>query len=305
MSALVSIPSFFNAPCGDLQDLSPHSIAVAGLFCDHYGAGEPGARFAPRQLRYANWPDRGVCPELPDRAVVDVGDLNVFPLEYERNDAVITEQAAKIARKKARLLTVGGDYSVIPPVVSGLLSARSGRDIGFIRLSRRLDIQAADAVPPQMPVRSTSTSRIATMLDGKEAAVALLGASTGITAEEYAQASPYRVHSCALLHRDFRRGLEQIREWAAGFTAVYVSLDADVLCEHQLETALPKSSFGLSVNMVLDLLAALRSVQVIGADFTGYRPDFALPGRQQTAFAAQMLCALAQLLNGSEACHAD
>ena len=42
--SMQSVPSFFGAPIGDIEDLSEKKIAVAGLFCDHFSQGEPGAR---------------------------------------------------------------------------------------------------------------------------------------------------------------------------------------------------------------------------------------------------------------------
>ena len=36
---------------GDIEDLSASKVAIAGLYCDHYGEAAPGARFAARQVR--------------------------------------------------------------------------------------------------------------------------------------------------------------------------------------------------------------------------------------------------------------
>ena len=72
--SMQSVPSFFGAPIGDIEDLSEEKIAVAGLFCDHFSAGEPGARYAARQLRYASLPLLTHGPNIsPPKNIIDVG----------------------------------------------------------------------------------------------------------------------------------------------------------------------------------------------------------------------------------------
>jgi agmatinase len=77
--SMQSVPSFFGAPIGDIEDLSEKKIAVAGLFCDHFSQGEPGARYAARQLRYASTPllANGLKISTPSN-IIDVGELNGF-----------------------------------------------------------------------------------------------------------------------------------------------------------------------------------------------------------------------------------
>ena len=48
------VGSFFNAPVGDLDDLQPGTIALTGVYCDHFSGGTPGGRLAARQIRYAS-----------------------------------------------------------------------------------------------------------------------------------------------------------------------------------------------------------------------------------------------------------
>ena len=53
-----NIPTFFDAPFGELKDLNIDTVAICGIYSDHYGGGNPGSRIAPRQIRYSNWPDK-------------------------------------------------------------------------------------------------------------------------------------------------------------------------------------------------------------------------------------------------------
>jgi hypothetical protein len=97
-------PSFLCAPIGDLDRLAPGIVALAGLFLDHGDATAFGRRFAARQLRYACALER-----ISSRAsCVDLGDVNVFPLEPARQEAALRRQIAAIAATGAVAVLVGG-----------------------------------------------------------------------------------------------------------------------------------------------------------------------------------------------------
>ena len=146
--SMQSVPSFFGAPIGDIEDLSEEKIAVAGLFCDHFSGGEPGARYAARQLRYASLPLLTHGPNIsPPNNIIDVGELNVFPTEPLKTLSILKEQSFRINQTGAKLLALGGDYSLIPALVSGHLQARPDRYLKIIRISRNLD--AAEISNPQ------------------------------------------------------------------------------------------------------------------------------------------------------------
>ncbi len=108
LPAMRQVPSFLGAPIGDLEQLRPGDIAIAGLFFDH---GDPlgfGKRFAARQIRYACTLNGIAMPAGRGPRCLDVGDLNVFPLEPERQAAALRRQIGAIAAARAIPLLVGG-----------------------------------------------------------------------------------------------------------------------------------------------------------------------------------------------------
>ena len=130
-------PSFLCAPIGDLDRLGPGIVALTGLFLDHGDPAAFGRRFAARQLRYAC-----ALARIRSRAAcVDLGDLNVFPLEPARQEAAFRRQFAAIAATGAIMVLIGGrrlrsplgDYldatatieagTSVPPSVTGKLAA--------------------------------------------------------------------------------------------------------------------------------------------------------------------------------------
>jgi hypothetical protein len=105
------IPSLLGAPVAELAALRPGEVALLGLFLDHgdmtrFG-GRFGARFAARQIRYASATSRLAAPE----GCLDLGDLNVFPLEPARNHAALVRQLDLVRAAGGRPVLVGGRLS--------------------------------------------------------------------------------------------------------------------------------------------------------------------------------------------------
>lgn len=100
-----TIPSFLGAPVGDLEDLVPGQVAMAGYFCDNLDRPTAEQRYLARQLRYASRP--GTTPAN----AIDLGDVNVFPLEPDKHYSAVTSQCVAVLETGARMVLVGGDYS--------------------------------------------------------------------------------------------------------------------------------------------------------------------------------------------------
>jgi len=99
------IPSFLGATVGDLEDLVSGQVALAEYYCDNFERPTPGQRYLARQLRYASGPEN-----TPGNAI-DLGDVNVFPLETEKHFSAVEAQCRSVLKKGARMVLVGGDSS--------------------------------------------------------------------------------------------------------------------------------------------------------------------------------------------------
>jgi arginase family enzyme len=99
------IPSFLGVPVGDLEDLVPDQVAIAGYFCDNLDRPVAGQRYLARQLRYASQPGNA-----PANAI-DLGDVNVFPLEPDTQLSAVVSQCEAVLETGARMVLVGGDSS--------------------------------------------------------------------------------------------------------------------------------------------------------------------------------------------------
>lgn len=108
------IPSLLGAPIADIDDVRRGDVCLVGLFEDHADATDFGARFAARQIRYASQSDTDPSPAPPGVRILDIGDLNVFPLERERNHNALMRQLKSIIGKGALPVVVGGAFAMGP-----------------------------------------------------------------------------------------------------------------------------------------------------------------------------------------------
>ena len=100
-----AIPSFLGAPVVDLEDLVPGQVAMAGYFCDNLDRPAAEQRYLARQLRYVSQPSNATAN------AVDLGDVNVFPLEPDKHYSAVIAQCAGVLKTGARMVLVGGDSS--------------------------------------------------------------------------------------------------------------------------------------------------------------------------------------------------
>jgi arginase family enzyme len=120
-----TIPSFLGVPVGDLEDLVSGQVAMAGYFCDNLDQPTAGQRYLARQLRYASRP-----PKAPANAI-DLGDVNVFPLEPDKHFSAVISQCEAVLQTGARMVLVGGDSSGLKAL--GIAARQvTGADISVI-----------------------------------------------------------------------------------------------------------------------------------------------------------------------------
>lgn len=285
------VPTLLGARYGDLDDLNRDSLALAGVFCDHYCEGSVGGRFAPRQLRYAQWPALGFVPSAPVQWR-DVGDLNVYPLQWQKNADAMERQASALASKGARSLFVSGDYSNTPALLRGSLRKVDERVRGFVRIARRLDLQVNHRQRKPTPRSAATLEVMDSLAPGPSSVLMLLSSPDQVEAEVKAMRSlGLAAHVPGIPTANSFADLEQaIRQLRARCKGVYLSLDADAVIDPVTGTAWPP------LNAVLDSLAQL---PLLAGDLTGFVPTFGIEGRVQANRVLGVLHSLATTITGS------
>ena len=122
------IPSFLGLPVGDLEDLIPGQVAIAGYFCDNLDRPMAGQRYLARQLRYISHSNKA----LPN--ALDLGDVNVFPLEPDKHFSAVISQCQTVLEADARLVLVGGDCSGLKALTSAAGKIK-GADVPVVSIT--------------------------------------------------------------------------------------------------------------------------------------------------------------------------
>jgi len=157
MPSFQQIPSLLGAPIGDLEDVGPGDICLVGYFDDHAEPFPFGSRYAARQLRYAGREQGLVDPADGSRRILDLGDLNVFPPERERNDRALRRQLGAIVEAGGLPIVVGGG-GALEALLGSILEERCGRAVEPLRLpwvgSSHPGLTSASAVTLTIDIRT-------------------------------------------------------------------------------------------------------------------------------------------------------
>ena len=267
--------TFFGAEVGDLANLRPGKVACCGVFCDHFGASVPGGRFFARQLRYCS-SDPWTRNELSLNAenVIDVGDLNVYPLEQTRLGLVLREQVGQIADTGARPFIASGGYGLTPAIVAGISdaidsSAQDPRPLEVIRVSRFHGRDDADPNGPLVVPRSQASRRLIQILGGQERSLHWFTSARAVISGGHL---PSALGPC------------------------FLSVDADILAPIYGDTGSYRGLQGDRPDDVRKMAAFLEGRQIVGIEMTGHLPNFELHGRALTNFIVAICASFLELL---------
>ncbi len=266
--------TFFGAEVGDLADLRRGKVACCGVFCDHFGSGIPGGRFFARQLRYCSsdpWTRAALSINADD--IVDVGDLNVYPLEPVRLGAVLRDRVGRIVSAGARPFIASGGSGVSPAIVAGVSDAIGSSDLKAIRVSRFRDRDHADSNGPLVAPASQAPSRTVQVLAGRESSLRWFPNSRAV------------VNDGSLL---------------ADGAPTFLSVDADILQPVYGDTGRYGGLDGDRPGDVRAMAEALRHRRIVGVEVTGHLPNFELHGRAVTNFTVAICVSLIDLLRASQ-----
>lgn len=124
------------------QHLDGVDVAIFGVPFDGGTTFRPGARFGPegirrssRLLRTYNYALR-VRP-FEDQVVVDYGDLMVSPGDIEATYRVVEEQAAAVYRRGVFPVALGGDHSILLPLLRACASKHG--PVSLVQLDSHFD----------------------------------------------------------------------------------------------------------------------------------------------------------------------
>lgn len=273
-TVLRPVATFFGAKFVDIKELNPESVACCGIYCDHFSEGEPGARFLARQLRYCSsdpWFKKSIG--FNSEGLVDVGDLNVYPLEPNKLGKSLQEQVTRLVQTGSKLLLANADFSLTPAVISGIIDAKIATKLAVIRISQRKDVDVVEENKELIEKRSQAGSRLEQLMSDDYDSVIWVQKPEDITDKHY----------------------EMLAD-----RACFLSVDADILGPEHGATSAYGGHKSQRIIEVIELIQSLNKLPFVAAEFTGHRPGFELRDRAVTTYSLSIFSALAELLKQGE-----
>lgn len=269
------IPTFMRLP--HIPDASRLDVALIGVPFDGGTSYRPGPRFGPRNIRVQSAMIRPYNPVLDvspfERLrVADYGDLPVNPLSIEDTYRRITAGLKHVLDAEAIPLCVGGDHSILLPILRAI-HAKHG-PVALVQLDAHNDTWDqywGSKYSHGTPVRRAIEEGL--LAEPFILQVGLRGQLYGPEDMEFGKKHKFAVITAEEFHE---RGLTLVRNKlkAFGGRKTYLSLDIDVVDPAFAPGTGTPQVGGLSSTQILDLVRALRGLNLVGCDLVEVSPPY-------------------------------
>ena len=306
------LPTFTRAPVGDIEDLEEGMVAVVGVPYDVAGTGRVGSRIAPRVIREASLrytmmvavdsvdPNTHTRLHVPDGdlrgKVLDLGDTNVYPVDWPKMEIHLRRSMYEVARRGALPIFLGGDHLISYPLLLGFRDAMAERGhgkVGYIQFSSQLDLGDEDPLWGRV-WRGATARRIMESGAVDRRNMVYVGTNGYLPRDQVAMAEEleFKVFTLGDVERE---GMEKVTREALerageGCGAVYVSMDADVIDGAYLQSASDHRFQGVTVPELEHAMNIICESKAGALDIVGSNPtlEFGGQGRTATQWAAWM-----------------
>lgn len=269
------VPTFMRLPhIPRAEDLD---IALIGVPFDGGTTYRPGPRFGPRNIRVQSAMIRPWNPVLKVNPfekwrIGDFGDLSINPLSIEDTYQRITEQLSKVLRAGARPVCVGGDHSILLPILRAV--HRQFGPVAFVQLDAHGDTWGGYFGSPHShgtPVKYAVEEGL--IAEGCALQVGLRGQVYSEDDFEFAR----KHHIQFITSEEFHRGgieLVKRRLKKIGKKQTYVTLDIDVVDPAFAPGTGTPQVGGLSSAQILELVRSLKGLDLVGCDLVEVSPPY-------------------------------
>jgi agmatinase len=269
------VPTFMRLP--HMQEAADLDLALIGIPFDGGTTYRPGARFGPRNIRVQSAMIRPWNPVLKANPfekwrIADFGDLSINPLSIEDTYQRITEQLGDVLRSGARSVCVGGDHSILLPILRAI--HRHFGPVAFIQLDAHGDTWSGYFGSPHShgtPVKHAIDEGL--IEPGHALQVGLRGQVYSENDFDFAEKHGLRIITSEEFHRGgvelVKRHLKKLRGRPA-----YVTLDIDVVDPAFAPGTGTPQVGGLSSAQILDLVRSLKGLSLVGCDLVEVSPPY-------------------------------
>ena len=269
------IPTFMRLP--HIPQAEELDIALIGIPFDSGTTYRPGARFGPRNVRVQSAMIRPWNPVLKTNPfekwrVADFGDLSINPLSIEDTYQRITEQLGEVLRNGARPVCVGGDHSILLPILRAI--HRQFGPVGFIQLDAHGDTWSGYFGSPHSHGTPVKYAIEEGLIDkGNALQIGLRGQVYSDGDFDFAHKHGIEIVTSEEFHRG---GVEVVKRHLKKFGArpVYVTLDIDVVDPAFAPGTGTPQIGGLSSAQILELVRGLKGLKLVGCDLVEVSPPY-------------------------------
>ena len=272
--------TFMRLPAAN--DLDGLDVAVLGVPLDIGTSWRSGTRFGPKQVRAESAMIRpynlatGAAP-FDSLQVADVGDLAINTFSLSDSLRIIAESYAAILTSDAIPLAIGGDHSITLPI----LRAMAGKHgpVALVHVDAHADVN--DEMFGEREAHGTVFRRAweeGLIQPDKTYQVGLRG--TGYAASDFAEAAGWgfqQFPAHELWHKSLASLGDEIRR-DIGERPVYITYDIDSLDPAFAPGTGTPEIGGLTTPQALELIRALRGLNVVGADLVEVSPPYDTSG---------------------------
>ncbi|NNE51382.1 MAG: agmatinase [Sulfitobacter sp.] len=283
----------------EARDLAALDVAICGIPLDIGTSWRSGTRFGPKQVRSESAMIRpyhmgtGAAP-FDSLQVADIGDLAINTFSLSDSIRIIAESYADILKHDLIPMAIGGDHSITLPILRAI-AAKHG-PVALVHVDAHADVN--DEMFGEREAHGTVFRRAyeeGLIAADKTYQVGLRG--TGYSADDFKEAAGWGFQqfpaqdlwgrSLSALGAEIRRDI--------GDRPTYVTYDIDSLDPaYAPGTGTPEIG-GLTTPQAMELIRALRGVNIVGADLVEVSPPYDTTGNTALTGANliyEMLCVL-------------
>jgi len=252
-------------------------IALIGIPYDGGATYRSGPRFGPRNVRAQSCMIRPWNPVLnvdpfSKWRVADYGDLSINPLSLDDTFKRITSQLNDVLAAGARSLCVGGDHSILLPILRSI--HKKFGPVALIQFDAHNDTWGGYFGSPHShgtPVRRAVEEGL--LIEGSVFQLGLRGQVYSKDDFEFGRKHKFHMSTAEEFHRSGMAPVQKALKKLRG-RPVYFTLDIDVVDPAFAPGTGTPQVGGLSSFQILELVRSLKGQNLVGADLVEVSPPY-------------------------------
>ena len=269
------VPTFMRLP--HIPRAKELDIALIGIPFDGGTTYRPGPRFGPRNIRVQSamirpWNPVSKTNPFDKWRIADFGDLSINPLSIEDTYRRITEQLGKVLSAGAHPVCVGGDHSILLPILRAI--HKQFGPVAFVQLDAHGDTWGGYFGSPHShgtPVKYAVEEGL--IAEGCALQVGLRGQVYSDGDFDFAHKHRIQIVTSEEFHHG---GVELVKRHLKKLMnrPLYITLDIDVVDPAFAPGTGTPQVGGLSSAQILELVRCLKGLNLVGCDLVEVSPPY-------------------------------